>query len=94
MKRLGITYLQELGIGLSFVSTSSHSRGTAEALTGRRSFTLMGTSRIDPGNGTARAINSIPMPALELVNRPHCLYRRPAPDSPERLPTTGTTLYG
>lgn len=49
-----------------------------------RSFTSMGTSRIDPGNGTARAINSIPMPALELVNRPHCLYRRPAIRQPRK----------
>lgn len=39
-----------------------------EALKPHRSFTLMGTSRIDPGNGTARATNSIPMPALELAS--------------------------
>ena len=32
----------------------------------------MGTSRIDPGNGTARAINSIPMPALELASSKPC----------------------
>ena len=38
MKKLVITYLQELGIGLSFIS-SSHSRGTAEALKPRRSLT-------------------------------------------------------
>ena len=38
-----------------------------------RSFTLMGTSRIDPGNGTARAINSIPMPALELASSKPCV---------------------
>lgn len=30
-KKLGITYLQKLGIGLSFIS-SGHSQGTAEAL--------------------------------------------------------------